>query len=84
MASTVSISVSLGTDPTVATIRKSNSSTPIVADVLGVEADKEGVPNKVYLRSKIHGNKDKSVTYEGWEPSGAISTILTRVDKGAA
>ncbi len=84
MGSTVTISVSFGTDPTTATIRKSNSSTPIVADVLGVETGTDNQPCRVYLRSKIHGSKDKSITYEGWEPSGAISTILTRVKKEAS
>lgn len=81
MATTVSISVSLGNDNDVATIRKSNSSTPIVADVLGVETDEQNQLCKLYLRSKIHTHKDQSITYEGWCPSGAISTILTRVSE---
>lgn len=80
MATLVTISLTIGSDFETATIRKSNSSTPIVADVLGVERDERGIPNKVYLRSKIHGVSDKSVKYDGWEPSGAISTILSRID----
>jgi len=78
MTSRVVITVTIGTDSSVATIRNSNSSTPIVAGLLGMEFDNEGRPQRLYLRSKIHSD---SVNYEGWEPSGAISTILTRIDQ---
>lgn len=80
MTSTITISIQFGADCEVATIRESNRSTPVVVDVLGVEFDPTGSPKVVYLRSKIHTLKSEPVTYRGWEPSGAISTILTRID----
>jgi len=79
MSSSVDITVTIGADSSVATIRKSNCSTPIVADLLAVELDNSGRAQRLYLRSKIH---TKNVNYEGWEPSGAISTILMRIEKG--
>lgn len=81
MATTIKISVYFGSDPSVATIWRSNSSTPIVADILGVDTDSSGKPNRLYLRSKIHGARDAECSYQGWEPSGAVSTILTRIDE---
>ncbi len=83
MTSTVTISVLMGTDPNVATIRKSTSSTALVVDLLGVETDNQDRPKRLYLRSKIHG-KCEEVNYVGWELSGAISTILTRIDQGVS
>lgn len=79
MAGTVTISVQFGLDYQLITIRESNRSTHIVCDVLGIEKDQNGAPMKIYLRSKIHSEKSEDVAYKEWEPSGAISTILTRV-----
>ena len=82
MATEVTISVSIGLDGKQATVRFSNRSTPLVVDVLGVEAGIDKSPRIIYLRCKLH-IKDKEVTYLGWEPSGAISTILTRIPEEA-
>jgi len=77
---TVSISVQFGTDEELVTIRFSGRSQPMTVGLLGAEKDEAtGKVNKVYLRSKIHSSSG-GVSYEGWRPSGAISTILTRIE----
>lgn len=77
MAQYKTLQVEFGSDPSAVTIRRGGRSSPIVADVLEVERDAAGEPEKIYLRQKIHPSNDQSV-YKGWQPSGAISTILTR------
>lgn len=70
------ITLILSEDKRTATIRLSGRSAPIVCGVLGVEitADRRRV---VYLNSRFHKSQDSD--YAGWEPSGAISTILTEM-----
>jgi len=75
---TVEINVKFGSDPDVVTIQKSNSSKPIVCGLLGVDTDDQGNASRIYLRNKLH-SMSKGVDYVGWSPSGAITTILTRV-----
>lgn len=75
---TVRISVEFGSNSDVVTVRHSDRSQPMVVGLLGVETDTHQKPKIVYLRSKIHG-KTAGVEYIGWQPSGAISTILTRI-----
>ena len=74
--STVNISVALSQDESIATIRMGTRSNPIVTGCLGVDKDKSGKIVKVYLNSLIHRG-GKNIHYAGFEPSGAISTILT-------
>jgi hypothetical protein len=66
------ISLALNEDETVATVRLSTSSKPIVCGVLGIEG--EPGERTVYLDSRIHRGHGKD--FEGWRPSGAISTVL--------
>ena len=82
MTSVVNITVAISDDDRFATIRQSHRSTPIVADVLGVDMDAMRRPERVYLRSKIHGCESE-IAYAGWQPTGAITTILTRIKKVA-
>lgn len=77
----ITIDVLFGSDPETVTIKQTGHSAPIVAGLLGVENDSSARPAVVYLRSKIHADRN-DVNYQGWEPSGAISTILTRINKG--
>ncbi|MDC8832799.1 hypothetical protein [Alteromonas gilva] len=74
---TMHISVSLSEDEKTATIRISNRSNPIIAGVLGVEKDNTGSLSKIYLNRLIH-NGGKYLDYQGYLPSGCISTILTK------
>lgn len=76
---TVEISVSLGNDNETATVRISGRSLPIIVSVLGVECDDERQPVRIYLRNKIHTDSEYT-NYVGWVPTGAISTILTKVN----
>ena len=70
------VSVAFGNDLTTATVRFSGRSRPVVANILGTDKDPQGNVKRVYLDSLIH--KDGGA-YKGWEPTGCISTILTRV-----
>ena len=73
----VRISVEPGDDPNIVTIRLSGRSKPIVAGVLGVEGE-DGDIQRYYLDCLVHHHQsDKH--YEGWRPTGAISTILSRI-----
>lgn len=83
MTSSIRLQLEFGTDPSIVTIRKSSRSDPIIADVLGVDAGADGAPWRVYLRCKIHHDSDAE-RYEGWIPSGAISTILTHQERAQA
>ncbi|KZX82874.1 hypothetical protein A3715_18540 [Oleiphilus sp. HI0009] len=79
MKSTVKIDVKLGENNETAIIKFNSRSSPIVANVVGTELDTEGNINTIYLRSKIHSDDKKDIVFEGWEPIGAISTILKKV-----
>lgn len=72
------ISVTLSDDERTATIRLSGKSDPVVVDCLGVEHDDAGQPERVYLNAQM-GKKLRSHTYQGWEPSGVYTTVLTRI-----
>lgn len=75
---TTRVSVALNDDRTLATVRIGTNSTPIVTPCLGVECNDEGAVTTVYVNAKIH-RCSKSVEYEGWAMSGAVSTILTKL-----
>lgn len=79
---TVHIRVEFGTDAGMVTIRCSDRSDPILADLLGVDLDDHGNPVRVFLRSKLFTSHDAQ--FAGWQPSGAISTILTRLPEAPA
>ncbi len=78
MASTVNIAVALSEDEKTATIKIGSRTAPIVTGCLGVERLENGRPLKVYLDSLIH-RPGKNISYVGYKPTGAISTILTKV-----
>jgi hypothetical protein len=68
------VQVSLGDG--VAVIRKTGRSRPIVAGVLGVESDADGVVLQVWLDRLVHAPGEQ---WAGpWAVSGAISSALTR------
>lgn len=73
MKHTTTIRVDLSEDEKTATVRLSTQSSPVVCDVLGIEST-EGGARDIYLNARIH--RRSSGEYEGWEPRGAISTIL--------
>ena len=68
------VRVQLNPSETQATIKVHGISRPIVAPVLGIE--RKATSTRIYLRSRIHTDKDD---WTGWVPSGAISTILTKL-----
>lgn len=76
MTQRTQISLALSEDGSTATVRFSSRSTPIVCGVLGIESTEGGL-REVYLSARIH--RDSKTDYEGWEPRGAISTILTEL-----
>jgi hypothetical protein len=69
-----------GDDPSVVTLHYSNSSTPTVVGVLGVERDDTGEATRIYLNAKIHSARENSKEFTGWRPWGAVSTVLDRVE----
>lgn len=78
--STITISVELSEDATLATVRFGSRSNPIVCNVLGVDYGADDLPKVIYLDSLIHNH---SKDYKQWLPTGAVTTILTRdIDKG--
>jgi len=52
-----------------------HSSAVYVVGVLGFKYDSTGQIESIYLDSYIHEGNE----FEGWEASGAVSTILTRI-----
>ena len=48
-----------------------------------MDRDEAGAPVKVWLRSRLDFGRDGAV-FEGWEPSGARTTILTKIAERAA
>lgn len=79
MTSIIDISVTFGNDDQLVTIRKSNTSSPIIAGLLGVDTDANMRPIRIYLRSKIHSDHADATSFTGWEPLGAITTVLTKL-----
>ncbi|MFT5715931.1 MAG: hypothetical protein ACI9T7_000104 [Oleiphilaceae bacterium] len=72
---TIKVSVALSEDEKTATVRMGSRRQPIVTGCLGVDRNQQGGIDKVYLDSLIHLSS-KYVDYEGFQPQGAISTIL--------
>ncbi|MBD1389476.1 hypothetical protein IC617_08555 [Neiella sp. HB171785] len=75
---TVSVSAHLNPEKTQATIHFSGRSHPIVCGCLGAETNEQGVIETIYLDSLVHRHSS-SVSYQGWQPEGAVSTILRRL-----
>jgi hypothetical protein len=67
------VRVSLGDGA--ATFRQKGQSDVIVANVLGTENDDQGQPATVWLDRLVHR---PGMEFEGWETTGAISTVLHR------
>jgi hypothetical protein len=74
---TIRVHVNLDLAGTLATVHISGRSNPIVATVLGVERNHTGEAQRIYLNALIHRSDFDS--YEGWDISGAVSSILTRI-----
>ena len=71
----ITATVNLNQDMTLATIKLTGRTMPIVTGVLGTELDDKGDPSVIYLNSRIRA---RDSDWRGWQPSGAVSTILTR------
>ncbi len=59
----------------VVTVKRAGSSTPLVANILGMDRDADGKPVRVWLDRLVHGPKDSLLG--GWQVSGAVSTVLS-------
>jgi hypothetical protein len=68
------VQVSLGEGAAV--IRKHGRSRPIIAGVLGIESDADGMVQQVWLDRLVHAPGEE---WDGaWAVSGAVSSVLTR------
>jgi len=76
MKAQTTIDVQLSEDRLTATVRMSSRSTPIICGVLAVEQNEAG-ERELYLDTRIH--RTIGGDYTGWEPRGAISTILRQL-----
>lgn len=74
---TLTVTVDLSLDAVVATVRIGNAA-PAVCKALGMERDETGQPSKIYLDRFIHKSV-RNRDFAGWAPSGAITTVLTRL-----
>lgn len=66
------VTVAVGDETVV--IRRSGQSSPIVANILGVDRNGDGVIEAVWLDRLVHNPGERK--FVGWDVSGAISTIL--------
>lgn len=66
----------------VVTLRRWGRSEPTMANILGMEKDAEGIPQRIWLDRLVHTTAESSFT--GWDVSGAISTLLTRQPEPAS
>lgn len=71
-----SVSVTLGDG--VITLRRSGQSTPITANILGMDLDSEGKPARIWLDRIVHMGKPSN--FIGWSVSGAVASVLVRRD----
>lgn len=74
MRHTTRVTVVIGDD--VVTLRRSGSTQPIVANILGGEKDGQGNWQRIWLDRFIHRITDE---FQGWSASGAVVTELVRV-----
>jgi hypothetical protein len=72
------IDLTFSEDGQTVTVFVSGRRDPIVAGCLGIDRDRRGEPKTVYLNALIHPSFEADA-YSNWEPSGAISTILSRL-----
>ena len=70
----IDATVSLGDG--VAVIRYGKSSQPKVVGVLGIDLGADGKAERVFLDRLIHKPREDEI--DGWQVSGAISSILER------
>ncbi len=75
------VRVQLDENQTQATVRIDGISRPIIAPVLGVEPANTSEPQRIYLASRIHDGQPHK--YTGWDLTGAVSTIMTRLPSAA-
>lgn len=59
----------------VVTLRRSGQSSPITANILGLEAGADGQPTRIWLDRLVHRDRDGFV---GWRARGAVATELAR------
>ena len=60
----------------VVTLRRDGQSSPITANILGMDRDSEGNPVRIWLDRIVHRSKPSS--YIGWSVSGAVASVLVR------
>lgn len=60
----------------VVVLNRSGQTRAVVATVLGVEQDEKGTVQAIWLDRLVHRAHEQ--TFEGWEVSGAISSVLRR------
>lgn len=68
------VNVTLGEG--VVVLNRSGQSRPVVATVLGVEKDDQGEVKTLWLDRLVH--RTHEFAFEGWEVSGAVSSVLRR------
>lgn len=70
---TTHVSITIGNEAV--TLRRSGSSTRIVANILGSEKDAKGEATRIWLDRRVHRPGEE---FDGWQASGAVVTILER------
>ena len=58
------------------TLRRSGQSTPVTANILGMDLDGEGKPLRLWLDRLVHHGKPSA--FIGWSVSGAVASVLVR------
>lgn len=68
------VEVSLGEN--VVILKREGQSNPVIAGILGVDQNAEGVIETIWLDRLVHKRGESD--FVGWKVSGAISSILKR------
>lgn len=60
----------------VVTLRRDGKSSPVTANILGMDVDSDGSPVRIWLdRIVHHGNQCRFI---GWAVHGAVASVLVR------
>ena len=78
MSRTPDRSVSVTVGEGVVTLRRSGQSSPITANILGMDTDQEGNPTCIWLDRIVHQTGERHFTE--WDVHGAVSSVLVRND----
>lgn len=69
-----SVTVTIGEG--VVTLRRTGQSSPITANILGMDCDNSGAPTRVWLDRLVHQAGEHG--FSDWSVHGAISSVLVR------